>query len=100
MKTIPNKFRVNGLTHELIKRNKKWAVYKATCPKEGWFSHYELHQIRIRPKRTLFGKEIEESEKLASNNEFGKFALCGVKEYNLPDECYKLSQIKDDIIAN
>jgi hypothetical protein len=81
MQKIPKTFNKNGLSHELIKREGNIALYVQSFP-EGGISGYEVHKIIIstpsiakyeQPDGTFKEIKYPAKEKLASNEEFGRY---------------------------
>lgn len=74
MEKIPNTFKTNGNTYELLKREKDVAIYKLLDIFEG----YEVHAIRQQKAsnyKTRDGTVIsfKEKEILTNNEDFGTF---------------------------
>ena len=77
MKTIPQSFGTTDRHYELAQRSAHVAlyrVYRQTSSDPGPLLGYEVHVIRFRPESQLLGKTIEAYERLASNEDFGKWA--------------------------
>lgn len=66
MKTLKEKFRLNGLPYALLKRNEVAAMYGICRGLTGEISHYEIDVIYFRKDR--FG----EREYIAKNDDFGR----------------------------
>ena len=73
MQTIPETYKQAGQKMTLVKRQGMVALY---ANRDN--SYYEVHKVRVRGTRTVFGKEIPEHETLASNEEFGQRAYACV----------------------
>lgn len=68
METLKETFRKNGLNYKLLDRTDKVAVYEL---KIGTVVGYEVCKIYFNKARTLWGKDLPESESVPSNEQFG-----------------------------
>jgi hypothetical protein len=72
---ISKQFDKGGFHFTLIKRFKQYCIYQKTMNTEqGVINHFEVHIIRIRPKRFIKRSVLETGERLACNEEFGTWA--------------------------
>lgn len=106
MQKIPKTFNKNGLCHELIKREGNIALYIQSFI-EGGTSGYEIHKVVIstptnakyeQPDGTIKVVEYPAKEKLASNEEFGRYGwscLTLAQAQKLFDEKVKLEKEND-----
>jgi hypothetical protein len=77
MKTIPQTFGKTGRHYELDRRSTHaciYRVYRQTSSGTGSLLGYETHVIRFYPEGQWLGRTIEASERLGSNEDFGRYA--------------------------
>jgi len=74
MKALPQTFRKNGMVYSILERSTKYyfaKVVPAEYP-ETKYPEYESGRIVIRPDREIFGRLVEGSENIISNEHFGR----------------------------
>lgn len=73
--TAPETFRKNGFDYELIIQHpsQPFALYRQKFS-SGGIAGYELHRLRWKPEREVWGKVFQAGVHVASNEEFGVYA--------------------------
>ena len=71
MKHIKNELIIKGFTYKLLKRASNIALFEQS--KNGDVYGYEVHKIRVSPKREIRGIILEKGERLASDEDFGRY---------------------------
>ena len=90
LKTINSEFVKNGLKYSFVCRQNQFCVY--ALEKLGVIIGYEVHKIRISkiPEMWSSVQEYEKMEKLASNEEFGRFGWSFQNKKNAMQKYEKL----------
>jgi hypothetical protein len=72
MKILETSFRKKGFFHELVYREKEWAIYKRTRVLQNTETHhYEVIRVKIHPAYELAGISFVESEGYPSSEMWG-----------------------------
>jgi len=71
---LPLSLRKNGFDYTLVKRGKRTYIYAQYV--SPTVTRYEVFLIKIKPARTLFGKEVKAREVFPPDKAFGYWAWC------------------------
>jgi len=71
MKQIEKSFKKNGYEYKLIARTGMVVLYSMAM--DGNVIAYEVHKVRIMPGCKVFNSIVVEHEKLAGNEDFGRY---------------------------
>jgi len=91
IRPIPKEFKTNGYLYRFVKREGKVAMYEVIDPNTMRCEGYEVHKIRIKKAKktqvkfkdgTIWKIDLPKREKLASNEDFGKYWWYYVKKDN------------------
>lgn len=73
MLTLPLEYRKNGFDYKMFFRDKEIAIYEQWD--EGKIIAFEVIEIVNMPKGVVFGKEVDEREKIPSTEQWGTKAF-------------------------
>jgi hypothetical protein len=74
VKALPKQLRKNGYDYSQVLKGKRAYIYAQHI--SPTMTRYEVFQIKTRPAKRLFGKEVEAREIFPPDEAFGYWAWC------------------------